>query len=152
MNNIINGDDIIMDTTGIDLDDCITLDVNAIDINSVYDTNVCGDLTLVADGISDISWKYADSEIKIGMDDESKHKIYIVEPWQSKNPIHVDEGLCVSLESDLIPTDEIKRKILDKLEETNPEIVIKMGMNPDNMTLTKSEVNIEINKIIKLII
>lgn len=80
----------------------------------------------------------------IGDQDTTKNKIYVVEPWQSKNPIQVEEGLWVSLEKDLISTDELKQKIMDKLEETNPEILIKMGLNSDNMKLVKREVNLEI--------
>lgn len=80
----------------------------------------------------------------IGDQDTTKNKIYVVEPWQSKNPIQVEEGLWVSLEKDLISNDELKQKIMDKLEETNPEILIKMGLNSDNMKLVKREVNLEI--------
>lgn len=86
------------------------------------------------------------TSVSLGETDNTKQKIYIVEPWQSKKPIQIDDGLWVSLEKDLISTDELKRKIIDKLEETNPDIVVKIGINPDNLKLVKSEVNLEINK------
>ncbi len=80
----------------------------------------------------------------IGDQDDTKSKVYIVEPWQSKCPIQVEDGLWISLEKDLISTGELKEKIMNKLEETHPEIVIKMGINKDNMKLVKREVNLEI--------
>ena len=88
----------------------------------------------------------ASNSVSLGDLDATKQKIYIVEPWQSKKPMQIEEGLWVSLEKDLISTDELKKKIMEKLEETNPDVVIKMGINPDNMKLVKSEVNLEINK------
>ena len=97
-----------------------------------------GTITLNGSSYSDQNtWTFGDQ-------DTTKNKIYVVEPWQSKNPIQVEEGLWVSLEKDLISNDELKQKIIDKLEETNPEILIKMGLNSDNMKLVKREVNLEI--------
>lgn len=88
----------------------------------------------------------ATGSLTLGDQDTTKNKIYIVEPWQSKNPIKVEDGLWVSLEKDLVSNDALKQKIMDRLEETNPEILIKMGINVDNMKLVKREVNIEINQ------
>ncbi len=83
--------------------------------------------------------------IRIG-EINNKHKIYIVEPWQSKKPIHVKNGLWVSLEKDLISYDEIKIDIIRVLDDIHPDISLKVGMNPDNITLVKNEVTLEINK------
>lgn len=85
------------------------------------------------------------SSVNIGYIDQSKQKIYIVEPWQSNNPINVDGGMWISLEKDLISYDQLKRKIFDKLEETNPDILVKIGLNQNNIQLVKREVNLEIN-------
>lgn len=84
--------------------------------------------------------------VNIGDVDDNKHKIYIVEPWQSRNPVKVQNGLWVSLENDLISNDELKQRILDKLDEVRPDVIVKLGINPDNIKLVKSEVNLEINK------
>ena len=73
-----------------------------------------------------------------------KHKIYIVEPWQTKNPIFVKSGLCVSLEKDLISYDEIKVDIINVLNEKRPDISLKLGLNPNNISLVKHEVSLEI--------
>ena len=102
-----------------------------------------GNLTLNGNSITS-SYNYPNSWT-IGDQDTTKNKIYIVEPWQSKNPIQVEDGLWISLEKDLISNEKLKQKIMEKLEETNPEIVIKMGINPDNMKLVKREVNLEIH-------
>ena len=78
--------------------------------------------------------------------DDNKSKVFIVKPWQSKKPIEIEDGLWISLEEDLISNDDLKKKILDKLSETDPDILIRIGVNPDNIKLVKSEVNLEINK------
>lgn len=82
----------------------------------------------------------------IGENDKSKLKVYIVEPWQSNNPIKVKDDLWVSLEKDLISFNEIKNEIFDKILDIFPELVIKAGLNPENMSLVKSEVTLEVNK------
>jgi len=86
------------------------------------------------------------SSLWIGDSDEKKHKIYIVEPWQSSNPIKIDEGFWISLERDIVSTDDLKRKILKKLEDTHPEVILTTGLNIQNIKLVKSEFNLEINK------
>jgi hypothetical protein len=86
------------------------------------------------------------SPLWIGDSDEKKHKIYIVEPWQSSNPIKIDEGFWISLERDIVSTDDLKRKILKKLEDTHPEVILTTGLNIQNIKLVKSEFNLEINK------
>lgn len=86
------------------------------------------------------------STLWIGDSDEKKHKIYIVEPWQSSNPIKIDEGFWISLERDIVSTDDLKRKILKKLEDTHPEVILTTGLNIQNIKLVKSEFNLEINK------
>lgn len=93
------------------------------------------------------SYSYTtDTPIYIGEDTEDAQKIYLVKPWQSRNPINITDGLYVSLERDLISNEEIKDLILKKLEDTYPEILLKAGINRDKIKLIKSEVNIEINK------
>jgi len=79
-------------------------------------------------------------------EEDDRHTVYIVEPWQSRKPIDVGNGMHVSLEDDLIPQQELKEKILEKMSETHPEHIIKVGMNPDNIKLVKNEVTIEIRK------
>lgn len=86
------------------------------------------------------------STLWIGDSDEKKHKIYIVEPWQSSNPIKIDEGFWISMERDIVSTDDLKRKILKKLEDTHPEVILTTGLNIQNIKLVKSEFNLEINK------
>jgi hypothetical protein len=86
------------------------------------------------------------SSLWIGDSDEKKHKIYIVEPWQSSNPIKIDEGFWISLERDIVSTDDLKIKILKKLEDTHPEVILTTGLNIQNIKLVKSEFNLEINK------
>lgn len=73
-----------------------------------------------------------------------KHKIYIVEPWQTSNPIFVKPGLWISLEKDLISYDEIKVDIINVLNEERPDISLKLGLNPNNISLVKHEVSLEI--------
>jgi len=96
--------------------------------------------------ISSYTFSHADTDLTIGDNNTNKQKLYIVEPWQSRNPIEVKDGLWISLPSDMISNDEIKTYILDKLIETNPEILIKIGLNVDNIKLVKSEVTLEINR------
>lgn len=111
-----------------------------------YDDSFLNDTTCITS--SNIqTWSITPgSNVILGEDLSEKHKIYIVEPWQSRKPIKVKEGLWISLEHDLIPNDEIKREIINKIEEMHPDIIIRAGINHDNIKLVKSEVNIEINK------
>lgn len=84
-----------------------------------------------------------DKSIIIGEINQN-HKIYIVDPWQTRNPIFIKHGLCVSLEKDLIPYDEIKVDIINVLNEERPDISLKLGLNPNNISLVKHEVSLEI--------
>lgn len=77
---------------------------------------------------------------------DDRHKIYIVEPWQSRKPIVIEGGLHISLEEDLISQEELKEKILENLSVTHPETIVKVGLNPDNIKLVRNEVTIEIKQ------
>lgn len=136
-------DEIETITISLDSNDYIT----ATDYVGVGNMNIIGDLTVCSSTISTPTWQWTEpsNEIVIG-NNEDKQKIYIVEPWQSRKPIKVKDGLWVSLEQDLISNDEIKKQILEKIEDEHPDLAIKMGLNPDNIKLVKSEVNLEINK------
>lgn len=116
--------------------------------------NLTGNLT-VNGSVSIIMPKPPSNNIYINDNDggviigetNTNYKIYIVEPWQSKNPILIKEGLWISLESDLIPYEEIKTEISKVLDELHPDISIKYGCNSSNITLVKNEVSLEINKL-----
>lgn len=116
------------------------IDYSDMDDTFLRDTDIC----ITASSIE--PWKYNEPHMTLGEDLSEAQKIYIVEPWQSKNPIKVQEGLWVSLEHDLVSYDEIKRIIIKKLMDDNPDALIKMGINIDNVKLVKNEVNIEINR------
>ena len=111
---------------------------------ATYDSCISGNV--LVSGSTSFSHGYSQNNLVLGDSDTDKTKLYIVETWQSRNPIKINEGLWVSLENDIIPNDEIKTYILDKLIETNPEILIKLGLNADNVKLVKTEVTLEINK------
>jgi hypothetical protein len=134
--------------------DTITLSDSTITNGGIYSINPSsyGAITLSAPSYTtgNISLNgssiYQSQSIQLGDTDANKQKIYIVEPWQSTKPMHIEDNLWVSLEKDLLSTKDLKKKIMDKLEESNPEILIKMGINPDNMKLVRNEVNLEINR------
>jgi len=90
------------------------------------------------------SWSHEDTNITLGNTSHSKLKIYVVEPWQSNNPIEVEPGLWVSLEKDLKTNLEIKEKIVSTIGELHPDLIIKAG-GIENISLVKREVNIEIS-------
>lgn len=71
-------------------------------------------------------------------------EVYVVEKWQSKNPIDVGNGLYVSFEEDLITADEIQELVYSKIEEEYPEKAIKLGMDKNNLTIRKLSLPIEI--------
>ena len=81
----------------------------------------------------------------IGDSDNKKCKIYIVDKWQSKRPIHIKDDLWISFGDDLIPYEELKKDIVEKICETHPELVVKIGFNTDEIKLVKREVTLEIN-------
>jgi hypothetical protein len=132
--------------------DTITIDLSTemdLAINTIYsgDFAINGTLSISDDIWSSHNFNQSHKEIIIGETVENHHKkIYIVEPWQSKNPIEIESGLWISLEEDLISNEELKQKVFDKLSETNPDFIVKCGMNKDNISLRKSEVSLEINK------
>jgi|SaaInlStandDraft_4_1057021.scaffolds.fasta_scaffold30335_3 hypothetical protein len=125
----------------------VTLDDNDISVNhnGYYDSTIYADN--ITSTVSNIDYG-SSSEMSIGNNNNSASstKIYIVEEWQSKKPIKMDNGLTISLEKDLINYDDIKKKVMNKLSEVHPDLVVRMGINHENIKLMKSEVNLEINK------
>lgn len=139
------------------IDTTIEPDNNIITITDIDGSNIVDYSDVMISGANittswgvDNSWsdalKIEENTVVVGDQSNEKHKIYIVEPWQSRHPIKVKDGLWVSLEHDLISNEEIKRQIMERLEEEHPDAVVKMGVNPKNVKIVKSEVTLEINK------
>lgn len=68
--------------------------------------------------------------------------LYIVQPWQSKRPIKIEEGLYVSLKKDIYTIDEIREKIVKSIVEEYPEIHV--GLLGDEIEVRQYSTNIEI--------
>jgi len=85
------------------------------------------------------------TSIILGQSLAGKEKIYIVEPWQSSNPIKVNEHIWISLEKDLISMTTIKKEIYKTIEETFPEIFIKIGFDFSKLAIVKREVTLEVS-------
>lgn len=119
---------------------------NTITLNSTIHGNlaVCGQYNIYRREEDTVDIRLNDDRSIIIGEINQKHKIYIVEPWQTSNPIFVKSGLCVSLEKDLISYDEIKADIINVLNEERPDISLKLGLNSNNISLVKHEVSLEI--------
>ena len=70
-------------------------------------------------------------------------ELYVVEKWQSKNPIDMGDGLYTSLKEDLLTQEEIQELIYGKLEEQHPDKAIKLGLNND-IVIRKYMIPVEI--------
>lgn len=102
-----------------------------------------GSLSTAVSSISatNLDWS---GRVIVGQSDNNKQIIYIVEEWQSKNPIKFDNGLVISFENDLYTTAELEELVYNKIEEHYPEKAIKLGLNKDNIQIRKLSPTIEI--------
>ena len=76
---------------------------------------------------------------------DDKTTLYIVDEWESTNPIKIQDGLWVSLEEHMVPVDIIKDTIMTNLEQFHPETIMKLGIDRDNIKVAKRSVTLEIN-------
>lgn len=106
--------------------------------------HLTGSLMIGSSSESTIASKLWASDI-IGDKSTSKNKLYLVQPWQSKNPMKIDDFLWVSTEEDLISDSEIKSAILNKLSEEFPDVYLKLGTNAEKVKLVRRDVTLEIN-------
>ena len=88
-----------------------------------------------------ISTREIDGSVVIGGDKQTE--LYVIEKWQSKNPIDMGDGLYTSLKEDLLTQEEIQELIYGKLEEQHPDKAIKLGLNND-IVIRKYMIPVEI--------
>lgn len=100
----------------------------------------------ISTGMSSISASSLDwtGRVIVGQTDNIKQVIYIIEEWQSKNPIKFDNGLIISFENDLYTNAELEELVYNKIEEHYPEKAIKLGLSKDNIQIRKLSPTIEI--------
>lgn len=119
----------------------------AVDVSKIH--QVMPSITSISGstyGITSSSSSNISYSSTIGDDSNDKKKIFIVQPWQSKNPIEIENGFWISLEEDMLSHDEVKKCIISKLSENHPDIIFKLGTDPDNVKLVRKDVTLEINK------
>jgi len=111
--------------------------------NSVFDPSSIAAVSTIYSDIA-ISNPYKSSTI-VGDSSTDKVKLFIVEPWQSRKPIEIESGLFVSLEADMISDSELKYSIIKKLTEDHPDVLLKIGVDANNVKLVRKDVTLEIN-------
>jgi len=125
---------------------------NIVTINTP-DYTIDGDLNILSSNLHDGSCQdpsFDNSTIVsnngnpliIGDKDPNEQEIYIVEKWQTKSPIIIDDDLIISLKKDILSKDELHKKIMDKINDEYPEIALKIGA--DKLKIRKLSIPIEI--------
>ena len=73
---------------------------------------------------------------KLVINGSNNIRLYKVDEYQTSNPIRLSNGLILSLESDLLDSDSIKKNIIDELAEKYPESYLKLGCpNPSEIDI-----------------
>ena len=80
---------------------------------------------------NDYSFTTREMENSVVIGGDKQTELYVIEKWQSKNPIDMGDGLFTSLKEDLLSPEEIQELIYSKLEEQQPDKAIKLGLNND---------------------